>query len=98
MNYITLLIINTCIDEYYGYIAQKWKGIILPKRSGAAHDCHASMLVAQMGGKQDLLKLLDISIYQIPTLGNTAEITPLFYGLINQERSTDAKGMGTDRT
>ena len=71
MNYITVLIVNTCADQYYGSTAQKWKGIILPDRSGVADDCHASILVAQTGGKQDLLKSLDISIYQIPTVGNT---------------------------
>lgn len=71
MNYITLLIVNTCNDEYYGSTTQKWKGIILSERSGATDDCHASTLVAQIGGKQDLLKFLDISIYQIPTHGNT---------------------------
>ena len=71
MNYITLLIVNTYADENYGSIAQKWKCIILPDRSGALDDYHASILVAQTGGKQDQLKLLDIRIYQIPTHGNT---------------------------
>ena len=35
-NYITLLIVNTYNDEYYVSTAQKWKGIILPERSGTA--------------------------------------------------------------
>ena len=65
MNYIPLISVNTCDDEYYGYTAQKWKGIFPPKLSGAADNCHASILVAQTGGKQDLLKSLDISIHQI---------------------------------
>ena len=73
MNYITILILNTYADENYGSTAQKWKGIILPDRSGAADDCHTSILVAQTGGKQDLLKSLDISIYQIPTHSNTPQ-------------------------
>ena len=71
MNYITLLIVNTYADKNYGSTAHKWKGIIPPDRSGAADDFHASILVVQTGGKQDLLKLLDIRIYQIPTHGNT---------------------------
>ena len=74
MNYITLLIVNTYADENYGSTAQKWKGIILPDRSGTADDCHESILVAQTGGKQDLLKSLDISIYQIPTHVNTTSL------------------------
>ena len=74
MNYITLLIVNTYADEKYGSTAHKLKGIIIPDRSGAADDCHASILVAQTGGKQDLLKSLDISIYQIPTHGNSRRI------------------------
>ena len=70
MNYINLIILNTYADEKYGYTAQKWKGIILPNRSGKADDCYASILVSQTGDKQDLLKSLDISIYHIPTHGN----------------------------
>ena len=35
-NYITLLIVNTYVDEYYGSTAQKWKGLILPERSGTS--------------------------------------------------------------
>ena len=71
MNYITLLIVKTCAGEYYGSTAQKWKGIILPERSGVADDCHASVLVPQTGGKQDLFKSLDIRVFQIPTYGNS---------------------------
>ena len=79
-NYITILIINICADEYYESTAQKWKGIILLERSDATDDCHASILVAQTNGKQDLLKSLDISIYQIPTLGNRSVcIERMFY-------------------
>ena len=68
---MTLLLINTYVDEYYGSTVQKWKGIIQPNRFGATDDRHASILVAQTGSEQDLPKSLDISIYQIPTLGNT---------------------------
>ena len=57
-------------QQNYVSIAQKWKFIILPDRSGEADDFNASILVAQTGGKQDLLKSLDISIYQILTRGN----------------------------
>ena len=71
MHYITLLIVNTYADETYGSTAQKWKDIFLHDRSGDADNCHASIFVAKTGGKQDLLKSLDISIYQIPAHGNT---------------------------
>ena len=71
MNYFTLLVVNTYADENYVSTAHKWKGIILPDRSGEADDCLSSILVYQTGDKQDLLKSLDISIYQIPTHGNT---------------------------
>ena len=68
MNYTNLLIVNTYADENYGSTAQKWKVVILPDRSDEEDDFHASILVAQTGGKQDLLKSLDISIYQIPLM------------------------------
>ena len=74
MNCITLIILNTYDDENYGSTAQNWKGIIIPDRSREADDCHASILVAQTGGKQDLLKSLDIIIYQNPTHGNTRSL------------------------
>ena len=35
-NYITLIIVNTYADEYYGSTAHKCKGLILPERSGMA--------------------------------------------------------------
>ena len=80
MNYITLLIANTYTDDHYGSTAQKCKGITTSDRSGAADDCHASIFVAQTGDKQDLLKTLDISIYQIPTHGSIMEN---LYAIIN---------------
>ena len=33
-NYITLIIVNTYADEYYGSTSQKWKGLILPDHYG----------------------------------------------------------------
>ena len=71
VKYITLLIVNTYANDNYGSTVQKLKGIILPDCSGEAYGCNASILVAKTGGKQDLLTSLDISIYQIPTHGNT---------------------------
>ena len=72
-NYINLLIVNTYADDYYGSTTQKWKGLILPERSVTEDACHASILAAGTGGKQDLLKLLDIRVFQISTGGNTTE-------------------------
>ena len=68
---ITLLILNTYANEYYGSTAQKWKCLILPERSGTADDWHASILMARTGDKQDLLKWLDIRFFQIRTYGNS---------------------------
>ena len=35
-NYITLLIVNKYVDEYYGSTSQKQKGLIVPERYGTA--------------------------------------------------------------
>ena len=35
-NFIPLLVVNKYADEYCGYTAQEWKGLILPKRSVTA--------------------------------------------------------------
>ena len=66
-----MLIVNTYADDYYGYTAHKCKGLILPESFGSADACHSSFWVSRMGGKQDLLKSLDVRVFQIPTYGNS---------------------------
>ena len=73
-NYITLLIVNTYADEYYSSTAQKWKGPVLLEGSGTSDAWHTYILVARKGGKQDILKPLDIKVFQMTTYGNSSSL------------------------